>query len=68
MGNIDVDVAFLPVSGTYVMTAEEAVEAVKSIKPKIALPMHHGSIVGSQRDAERFKKLASCEVHVLSKD
>jgi len=54
-----IDIAFLPVSGTYVMTAEEAVEAVKILKPKVAIPMHYGSIVGSEKDAERFKNLAS---------
>lgn len=53
-----VDIALLPVSGTYVMTADEAVEAVKIIKPRIAIPMHYGSIVGSRENAERFKELA----------
>jgi L-ascorbate metabolism protein UlaG (beta-lactamase superfamily) len=51
------DVAFLPVSGTYVMTADEAAEAARSIKPKIAIPMHYGSIIGSSDDAKRFAKL-----------
>ena len=68
MEHPNVDIALLPVSGTYVMTAEEAAEASKRIKPKVAIPMHYGSIVGDERDAERFKKLASCEVHVLSKE
>lgn len=51
-----VDVAFLPVSGTYVMTPSEAVSAAKTIKPKIVIPMHFGSIVGSIKDAEEFAK------------
>ena len=48
------DIALLPVSGTYVMTAEEAIQAALDIKPKIAIPMHYGSIVGSGDDAKRF--------------
>jgi L-ascorbate metabolism protein UlaG (beta-lactamase superfamily) len=52
-----IDVAFLPVSGTYVMTAEEASEAAKLLKPQVAIPMHYGSIVGDQNDAEKFKSL-----------
>jgi L-ascorbate metabolism protein UlaG (beta-lactamase superfamily) len=48
------DIALLPVSGTYVMTAEEAVQAALDIKPKTAIPMHYGSIVGSSEDAKRF--------------
>jgi L-ascorbate metabolism protein UlaG (beta-lactamase superfamily) len=48
------DIALLPVSGTYVMTAEEAVRAALDIKPKIAIPMHYGSIVGTIDDARKF--------------
>ena len=68
MERFNVDVACLPVSGTYVMTAEEAVQSTRHIKLKVAIPMHYGSIVGDDRDAERFKTLASCEVRVLSKE
>ncbi|MCL4456401.1 MAG: MBL fold metallo-hydrolase [Nitrospirae bacterium] len=50
----NIDMALLPVSGTYVMTAEEAVQAALDIKPKIAIPMHYGSIVGDKNDAKRF--------------
>ncbi len=62
-----VDIALLPVSGTYVMDAEEAVEAVKRIKPAHAIPMHFGSIVGSKADAEKFARLAAglTTVHIL---
>lgn len=52
-----IDVAFLPVSGTYVMTAEEAAEAAQVIKPALAIPMHYGAIVGSADDAKRFVDL-----------
>ena len=68
MERFNVDIACIPVSGTYVMTAEEAAESTKRIKPKIAIPMHYGSIVGDAGDAEKFKRLASCEVQILSKD
>ena len=64
MKALDVDVAFLPVSGTYVMTAEEAAEAAKSMKVKVAVPMHYQSIVGTRADAERFKKLVGGERNV----
>lgn len=70
MRSLSVDVAFLPVSGTYVMTAEEAADAAKSMKLKVAVPMHYGTIVGSAADAERFKELVgkSCDVQILSKE
>jgi L-ascorbate metabolism protein UlaG (beta-lactamase superfamily) len=56
------DIALLPVSGTYVMTASEAVEAARRIAPKVAIPMHWGTIVGSREDAERFARDAPVEV------
>ena len=56
MGQVNPDIALVPVSGTYVMTAEEAAQATNElIKPKkIAIPMHYNSIVGSVKDAETF--------------
>ncbi len=68
MENLKPDIALVPVSGTYVMTAEEAVQAVAKIKPKIAIPMHFGGIVGTLADAEKFKQNASCEVQILQKE
>jgi L-ascorbate metabolism protein UlaG (beta-lactamase superfamily) len=54
MKTFSVDIALLPVSGTYVMTADEAVRAALDIKPKIAIPMHYNSIVGTENDANEF--------------
>ena len=48
------DVAFVPVGGTYTMTAKEAADLVNIIKPKIAVPIHYGSVVGTQQDAIDF--------------
>lgn len=64
MKDFRVDIALLPVSGTYVMTADQAVQAALAIKPKLAIPMHYGAIVGDERDAERFKKALSGKVEV----
>lgn len=51
------DVAFVPVGGTYTMNYSEAAELVNIIKPKIAVPIHYGSIVGTKQDATNFIKL-----------
>jgi L-ascorbate metabolism protein UlaG (beta-lactamase superfamily) len=51
----NIGIALLPVSGTYVMTADEAVAAAKNIKPQLAIPMHYDAIVGTDADAARFK-------------
>ena len=55
MEGLNVDIALLPVSGTYVMTADEAVKAALAIDPGVAVPMHYGSIVGDSSDADTFK-------------
>ena len=65
MNDIKADMVILPVGGTYTMTAEEAAGVVNKINPKLAIPMHFGKIVGSEEDAEKFKKLAMCEVQIL---
>jgi L-ascorbate metabolism protein UlaG (beta-lactamase superfamily) len=65
MKDVRADIALLPVSGTYVMTAEEAVEAVKILRPALAIPMHVGRGIGSLEDAERFKELSPVPVRVL---
>ena len=65
MKDLDVDIALLPVSGTYVMTADEAVEAALAINPKLAIPMHYGAIVGEQSDAVHFRDRLAGKVEVL---
>ena len=69
MSDLRPDILLIPVSGTYVMTAKEAAQATETIKPKIAIPMHYGTIVGSENDATEFKNLVkSCEVRILTKE
>lgn len=65
MNGFNVDIALLPVSGTYVMTADQAVKAALAISPKLAIPMHYGTIVGSDQDAITFKKALEGKIEVL---
>ena len=62
-----IDLALLPIGGTYTMDIKEAVEAVKMIEPKIAVPMHYGTLKETIADPEEFKKLVGliCEVKIL---
>ncbi len=62
----DISMAFLPVGGTYTMTAEEAAAAVnEDIRPEIAIPMHYGTVVGSDEDANKFKQLCNSKVVII---
>ncbi len=53
---IKCDVAFVPIGGTYTMTAKEAASLVNEINPKVVVPIHYGLIVGTKEDAEIFKE------------
>jgi len=61
----DIDVALLPVGGTYTMDAAEAAQAANHIKCGRAIPYHWGDIVGEAGDAKKFAKLAECGTTVL---
>jgi L-ascorbate metabolism protein UlaG (beta-lactamase superfamily) len=68
MAEIDCDVALLPVSGTYVMTADEAVAAAADIEPRVVVPMHYGAgVVGTLDDARRFQERWEGKTVILSK-
>ncbi len=65
MSNITCDVALLPVSGTYVMTVAEAVEAARILRPQIVVPMHYGSGIGTPDDGRRFAALYKGNTAIL---
>lgn len=65
MKGLKPDIALLPVSGTYVMDADEALEAVRLLEPGLVVPMHYGAIVGSEADARRFKERCPVPVTIL---
>jgi len=70
---IDIDIALLPVGGGFTMNAGEAAKAAQLIKPKIAIPMHYGTLsnTGSRSEADIFAKYCSqnaIEVKILEKN
>jgi len=67
MENISVDVALLPIGGTYTMDVNEALDAVKKIKSRLVIPMHFGEVVGSLQDAINFSTKSSVPCKVLTK-
>ncbi len=61
----NINIAFLPVSGTYVMTAEEAAHAALEIKPDVAIPMHYGAVIGTRMEAELFAEKLRGKIDVI---
>jgi L-ascorbate metabolism protein UlaG (beta-lactamase superfamily) len=67
LDDVKADVAFLPIGGTFTMTAREAGQLAKVIQPQLAVPMHYGYVVGSPKDAETFRAEADpVKVEVLT--
>lgn len=56
------DVAFVPVGGTYTMDFKETAYLINEIKPHVTVPIHYGSIVGTNQDATDFSKLLHPEI------
>lgn len=65
MDQVQADIVLLPVGGTYTMTAAEAAQAANDIGPSYAVPMHYGTIVGSEKDARKFQELCQVPVRIL---
>ena len=65
MAAVVCDVALLPVSGTYVMTADEAATACGLVSAGVVVPMHYGTVAGSAEDAARLQQLCGVPVVVL---
>jgi L-ascorbate metabolism protein UlaG (beta-lactamase superfamily) len=61
----DVDLALLPVGGTYTTDAAEAARACQAIGCAAAVPYHWGDIVGSAADAQAFVDSAGCNATLL---
>lgn len=59
---VQCDVAFVPVGGTYTMNYKEAANFINEIRPKIAVPIHYGSVVGTKQDAINFIELVRPEI------
>jgi L-ascorbate metabolism protein UlaG (beta-lactamase superfamily) len=61
----NIDLALLPAGGKFTMNADEAADATKQFKPKMAIPYHWGDIIGGRADADAFEQKAACKVKVL---
>jgi L-ascorbate metabolism protein UlaG (beta-lactamase superfamily) len=65
----NIEVAFLPIGGTYTMDLDEAAEAAEAIKPKIIVPVHYNHLKGTEADPISFKekveKMNKSEVLIL---
>ena len=62
MKSVRTDVLLIPIGGTYTMGPEDAAEACNAIQPQVAIPMHWGDIIGSQKEADKFQQKSNFAV------
>lgn len=48
------DVALIPIGGTYTMDIKQALELVDTIRPKVVIPTHYGSVIGKNALGQKF--------------
>lgn len=60
----NIDVAFIPIGGTYTMDALEAADFVNKIKPKSVVPIHYGMVVGDEKNLKQFILNVSSDIKV----
>lgn len=65
-----IDLAFLPIGGNFTMDIDDAVEAVKLLKPKVVVPIHYGTFPVIEADPNEFaqkvqKDCPETEVKIL---
>ena len=58
------DICFVPIGGTFTMDYLEASEYINKIKPKKAIPIHYGKIVGDLNLGEKFKEKVDKDIEV----
>lgn len=62
--DIKCDVAIIPVGGKYTMDCREAAKLVNRMKPKLAVPTHYGTVVGTPNDGKKFAELVDSRIEV----
>ena len=58
------DIAMIPIGGFYTMNYKEGARLINNMKPKVAIPTHYGTAVGSPTDGESFAKLVDKDIQV----
>lgn len=61
---VKTDICFVPIGGTFTMDIDEAVEYINTLKPKKAIPIHYGKIVGDISLGNQFKNMIDKDIVV----
>lgn len=62
--NVKTDICFVPIGGKFTMDVNEAIDYINLIKPKVAVPIHYGSIIGDVSLKDIFKEKVDKDIEV----
>ena len=62
---IKCDIALIPIGGTYTMDYLEAAKFINYIKPKVTIPTHYKTIVGTLENGLEFKELLDKDIKCI---
>lgn len=65
--SLDIDVAMIPIGGKFTMNAAEAAKFINKMRPKVAIPIHFGNMLGSADAGEKFKDAVDDGIEVVFK-
>lgn len=66
--NVKCDIAFIPIGGHFTMDIIDATDLVKTISPKVVIPIHYGSIIGDPTLGKMLKNnLNDTDILVIEK-
>ncbi len=63
----DIDIALIPIGGTYTMDYQEAADLINQLKPRVVIPTHYYTVVGSIADGTNFSRLINPEIKCILK-
>ena len=61
---VQTNICFVPIGGTYTMDVEEASSYINDLKPDEVIPIHYGKIVGDISLGEKFKNKINNNIKV----
>ncbi len=65
IGRLGLDLALLPIGGNFTMDPEDAIEAVKLLRPKRVLPIHYNTFDLIKQDATAFGRRVEAETDAV---
>lgn len=61
IGDDGIDLAFLPIGDFYTMGPDDALKAIKFVRPKVVVPMHYNTFPAIMQDVSQWANRVSSE-------